>query len=513
MSIESQMDRLVQYRHYNLPDIQWSTVSYPEGNPEGFFIDRGVSAYEGSKLAKRPAGAVMLSQLQKGDHVLVWSIDRMFRNVGDYGTTIDMFKKRGILVHFVKDGIDLATASGQLKADILAVMAQHWSRMIGFRTREAHRISKLRKGLCPPKPDLKPAPSPSHKVASYLESQAVDSAIALTSNKKMRREVQVAKRVWGYIRVSSTGQVESGLGLESQRESVERSMQGLVEQGAESIEVVVDEAESSFKVPFADRPGGKRILEEAQAGDVVVVYRFDRIFRSLTDSIRQVSEFRRRGIVLRLVEEGIQTNDSTGDWYWSLLGTFAELESQLKSERCSEALQKRKRLGLRHAKRLMIYRHLNINGQKRWRLDVSLLVRLRISHIMRLEHGFNVPDSCHIANAIATDYGQKWVSHVFHNKKGQRDRTATPARHTITLKHWNQITESIGGYAARRIEEKARKKLAAGISQEAFTLCKRAGVLVERLRRAIALRTDSVNGTTSLPLADADVSLPGVEDL
>lgn len=513
MSIESQIDRLVQYKHYNLQDVQWSSISHPEGNSEGFFVDRGVSAYEGSKLAKRPAGSVMLNHLQKGDHILVWSIDRMFRNVGDYGTTLDTFKKRGIVVHFVKDGIDLSTSSGQLKADILAVMAQHWSRMIGFRTREAHRISKLRKGEYYSKGNLRPAPSPRQKVDSYLESQAVESAIALTTKKKTKHQSATPGRVWGYIRVSSTGQVESGLGLESQRMSVERAMAGLVEQGAEQMDIVVDEAESSFKVPFSRRPGGARILNEAKSGDVVIVYRFDRIFRSLNDSIRQVAEFRQRDVVLKLIEEGVQTNDSTGDWYWSLLGTFAELESQLKSERCSEALQKRAKLGLRHTGRLMIYRPLDINGQKRWRLDVSLLVRLRISHILRLEHKFNVPDSCHIANAIATDYGAKWVHHVFHNKKGQRDRTATPTRHSVTLIHWNEITESIGSYATRKIEKKAREKLAAGISQDAFTLCKRAGVLMERLRGVLTIRSNAVTPASRLPLADADIPLPGIDDL
>lgn len=512
MSIESQIDRLVQYRHYRIPDIQWSTVSYPEGSPEGFFIDRGVSAYQGSILAKRPAGAALLNSLQSGDHLLVWSVDRLFRNIGDFGATLDLFKKRGITVHFVRDGIDLTTSAGQLKADILAVLAQHWSRMISFRVREANRIKALRRGnssFVESKP-IKAAPAARKVVEDYLEATTVDSVIALTTRQKAKVEMPRGNRVWGYIRVSHSGQVESGLGLEYQRWRVEQCMDAMVQDGAERMEVVSDEAISSFKVPFANRPGGKKILSEAKAGDVVVVYRFDRIFRSLQDLVNQVAEFRERGIALRLIEEDIQTNDSVSDWYLSLLGIFAELESKIKGERVSEAIQRQKRLGFRYSGKSMLCKPININGQKRWKLDVQMLVRLRISHILNIEHKFSNHHSCHIANAIATDYGHPWVDFVFHTKKGARARAAVPDRHAHTLAKWNQIAESIGAYAIQRIEQKARQKLAAGISECALLFCKRAGVPVERLRKVLVVRPNAVSG---LPLADAKVSLPGIEDL
>jgi len=475
-----------------------------------------VSAYEGSKLAKRPAGAALMSVIQKGDHLLVWSIDRLFRNVGDYGTTLDTFKKMGVSVHFIRDGIDLATASGQLKADILAVMAQHWSRMIGFRNREAHRIKKAREqGSVGKSKPILPPPKSREVIEDLMEAQAVESSFAVRpAPAKPRGEAfKAGNRVWGYIRVSSTGQVESGLGLEHQRQQVEQCMDEMVQQGSQKMEIISDDAVSSFRVSFANRPGGKRILEEAQAGDVVAVYRFDRIFRSLGDAIKQIAEFRQRGISLRMIEEGIQTNDTTSDWYLSLLGTFAELESRIKSERVIEALQKRKRMGLQYCKHLMLYRPFNINGQKRWRLNIQLIVRIRMSHILVDEYGFTIDDACHIANAFATDSGWKWIHFTFHNKPNQRKDAVTPRRYRLVKNKWNEFTELIGRYATANIEKKVRQKLAAGISEEAFILCKRARVSVKRLYETLIVGGVDRRTADALTLGNASVPLPGIEDL
>ena len=214
-----------------------------------------------------------------------------------------------------------------------------------------------------------------------------------------------------------------------------------------------------------------------------------------------------------MIEEGIQTNDTTSDWYLSLLGTFAELESQIKSERIGEAIQKKKRLGLRYTNRLMIYKVAVVNGQSRWRLNVHLLVRMRMSHILHDEYGFNVDHSCHISNAIATDYGRKWVHFIFDTKKGARDDASTPRRYTILKNRWNEIMESIGSYAARHIEKKARDKLAAGISEQAFLFCKRARVPVKRLYEILIVGGVDRRTANALALRDTVVPLPGVEDL
>jgi DNA invertase Pin-like site-specific DNA recombinase len=511
MSIEAQIDRAIQYKHYKIKDVQWSTDCYPEGTP-GFFVDRGVSAYGNSKLAKRPAGSRLLEKLQKGDHLLVWSVDRMFRNLGDFGTVMGQFAKRGIIVHFIHEGIDLSTASGQLKAAICAVLAEHWSRMISFRTREANAIKAARQGKAiPPKPKA-PVNMNVDEVVEFREHDQIASLVAATpSRKKKRKEAQQVTRTWGYIRVSSTGQVESGLGLQYQRERVEEDLKAI---GGECLGIVADEAVSSFKVPFAERPGGKRILGEAKRGDCVVVYRFDRIFRSLQDMVNTLKEFHRRGIILRLIEEGIRTDQNDGDWYLGLLGTFAELESTMKGERISEAKMKMKREGLKYTKHLMCYKSMCVEGQNRFVLSGSNMVRFRMSHILWKEMKFSKNDCAHIVNALFSQNRRKqWANHVFEDRREKRKGLLVPNQIGVTYYAWPKMIESIGLVAINRFDKIARKELATDISELTLLRLKRAGVSLDRLRDWFVIMGTDRRIPAALHLREGDDLLASMENL
>lgn len=518
LSIPAQIDRLVHYKHCTLPDVQWSIVSYPEDYPPGFFCDKGVSAYGKSVLSKRPAGSALLSHLKKGDHVLVWSIDRMFRNVGDFGTTIDKFKRLGINAHFISEGIDLSTASGQLRAAIIAVMSEHFSRMISFRTREANAIKAIRLGRQPKHKSSLPKRLGYKELPKQWNGEEVATKIVTGYEPKKKVIVKDdIKRVWGYIRVSSTGQVESGLGLESQRKSVDSACQDM---GCEYVALLEDEAISSFKVSFFNRPSGKRILEEAQRGDCVVVYRFDRIFRSLSDMLATIAIFREKGITLKLIEEGIQTNSKDSDWYLGLLGTFAELESKIKGQRISEAKQFRKREGIVYQAKLTFFRIVTIDGQRRYVLNVRRAVRIRMAHILTKEVGMTVDEACHIVNGF---YAQKRIAQgvafaKYINFKFTQTRDMpmimTPKKCSGTYSLWDEFVDAIGVAAARSIDHKARKELAADISQDFLIFLKRSGVSVNRFRERFL--TSSVRKPISSStdnLGDGGVLLTGAEDL
>ena len=460
------MARADVYRQQKLPDIHWATEFYPADSRPGFFVDRGVSAYGKSKMAQRPAGAKLLAALRKGDHVLVWSVDRMFRDVGDFGTTLSEFQKRGIIVHFIHEGIDISTASGQLKAAICAVLAEHWSRMISFRAREAYAIKAARLSHMVTSPK-----KPLHKRKSIALEETSDldiptKIVAVTPPKRLAL-LQLSpqtSRSWGYIRVSSTGQVESGLGLEHQRQRVEKHIQEL---GGEHLGIVTDEAISSFKIPFAKRPGGSRILVEARPGDSVVVYRFDRIFRSLQDMANTIALFRQRGINLCLVEEGIQTNRRDGDWYLNLLGTFAELESTLKSERVREAKSKLKQEGRKYTRQLLCYRSVKVNGTARFILSGAKMVRFRMGHILWKEMGFTKDQSAHLVNAIVAQIkGSTWHNFIFVNDKKLRAKLTLPAQIQATLRAWPELTSSLGEATINRLDKKARQLLSTPLAEE-----------------------------------------------
>lgn len=487
-SCEAQIARAETYHQQKLPEIPWAEEFHPVGSRPGFFIDRGVSAYGKSKLDQRPAGAKLLAALRKGDHVMVWSVDRMFRDVGDFGTTLSHFQKRGIIVHFIHEGIDLSTASGQLKAAICAVLAEHWSRMISFRAREAHAIKAARLSQKDTSPDKLLPRRNSNDLEEICDLDIPTKIVAVTPSKRLAlpQPSTQTSRSWGYIRVSSTGQVESGLGLEHQRQRVEKHM---LELGGEHLGIVTDEAISSFKIPFAKRPGGSRILAEAKPGDSVVVYRFDRIFRSLQDMANTIALFRQRGINLCLVEEGIQTNRRDGDWYLNLLGTFAELESTLKSERVREAKSKLKQEGRKYTRQLLCYRSVKINGSDRLVLSGVKLVRFRMGHILWKEMGFTKDQSAHIVNAIvAQTRGSNWHNFIFVRDKKLRAKLTLPAQIQTTLRAWPELTSSLGEATINRLDQKARQLLAIPLTKETIANLKSTRITTDQLKRWFVVR-------------------------
>lgn len=416
----------------------------------------------------------------------------MFRNVGDFGTTIDLFRRKGILVHFINDDIDLSSPSGQLKAALLAVLAEHFSRMLGFRVREAAAIKRLKAGK-----GIKSARSTPKSIrmeeVSKIREGDLPSKI-LSPYAKPKKQVQSLKRVWGYIRVSSDGQLESGLGLANQRMRVEEELAKYSE--SECMGVVADEAVSAFKVPFDHRPGGSRFLKEAKPGDCLVVYRGDRIFRSLKDMANTVAMLRKKGLTLRLIEENISTDSTDSDWYLSLVTMFAELESKIKSARVVECFSRMKREGLCYTEphRFMLYKGVKCGNQSRYIVDWARAARFQMAMTVRREYGFKGTHSCAIVNAITAQ--QKGIKPAVYAIKGRLSRKDvrtkrvkpkyTPLfnRQVTSVENiWPQFLDSIGAVGAKRLNKIARDQLATNISQLSLAFLKRSGVPMDRLTR------------------------------
>ncbi|WP_081053215.1 recombinase family protein [Burkholderia territorii] len=82
-----------------------------------------------------------------------------------------------------------------------------------------------------------------------------------------------------------------------------------------------------------DRPGLKEALELAQAGDTLVVWRLDRLGRSLSHLVEVVSDLGKRGIEFVSLTESIDTRSSTGMLMFHMIAALAEFERALISER------------------------------------------------------------------------------------------------------------------------------------------------------------------------------------
>ena len=105
----------------------------------------------------------------------------------------------------------------------------------------------------------------------------------------------------------------------------------------------------------AERPALRQALAQLRAGDTLVVWRLDRLGRSLKDLIARAEALRTQGVGLRSLKEAIDTDSSTGQLVFHIFGALAEFERALIRERTLAGLAvarargrvggRRKRLG------------------------------------------------------------------------------------------------------------------------------------------------------------------------
>lgn len=86
------------------------------------------------------------------------------------------------------------------------------------------------------------------------------------------------------------------------------------------------------------RPGLDQALDHAREGDTVVVWRLDRLGRSLKHLIRVVSDLDERGVGFRSLQESIDTTSSGGKLIFHVFGALAEFERSLIQERTQAGL-------------------------------------------------------------------------------------------------------------------------------------------------------------------------------
>lgn len=96
-----------------------------------------------------------------------------------------------------------------------------------------------------------------------------------------------------------------------------------------------------------DRPEFLRMLDVTRAGDVIVVWRLDRLGRSLKQLIETVTMLAERGIELRSLKENIDTTTPTGKLLFHIIGAMAEFERDVISERTQAGLEAARARGRR----------------------------------------------------------------------------------------------------------------------------------------------------------------------
>lgn len=83
----------------------------------------------------------------------------------------------------------------------------------------------------------------------------------------------------------------------------------------------------------SERPGLGRALDAVRTGDTLVVWKLDRIGRSLNHVVGLVSDLQGRGAGLKVLTGGIDTTSATGRLVFGIFATLAEFERDLIKER------------------------------------------------------------------------------------------------------------------------------------------------------------------------------------
>lgn len=124
----------------------------------------------------------------------------------------------------------------------------------------------------------------------------------------------------GYVRVSTNDQNTA-----LQRNALESS-------GCELI------FEDKMSGKTADRPGLKKLLRVLSEGDTLVVWKLDRLGRSMRNLVILIEDLRQRGINFRSLTDSIDTSTPMGRFFFHVMGALAEMERELIIERTRAGL-------------------------------------------------------------------------------------------------------------------------------------------------------------------------------
>jgi DNA invertase Pin-like site-specific DNA recombinase len=131
----------------------------------------------------------------------------------------------------------------------------------------------------------------------------------------------------GYARVSTTDQ-----NLALQKEALEKA-------GCERI------YEDTISGTRTDRPGLAKALEMLRSGDTLVVWKLDRLGRSVKNLITLVEELNAKSIHFKSLTDSIDTSTPSGRFFFHVMASLAQMERELIVERTRAGLEVARALG------------------------------------------------------------------------------------------------------------------------------------------------------------------------
>lgn len=142
----------------------------------------------------------------------------------------------------------------------------------------------------------------------------------------------------GYIRVSTEGQAETGLGLAAQEEKIRRYCE-LYEH--ELVEVISDAGVSGSTLNRAGLKRGLNMLE-ANMAEGIIVTNFDRLTRDIYDMGKLLKHYFAANFKLIDVEQQLDTSTATGKLMLNFLLSISQWERERIGERTTAALRQKR---------------------------------------------------------------------------------------------------------------------------------------------------------------------------
>lgn len=201
-------------------------------------------------------------------------------------------------------------------------------------------------------------------------------------NRKPAPQTPTTIRCGVYTRKST----EEGLqqefnSLDAQRESAEAFIKSQAHEGWECLPTHYDDG--GFSGGNTDRPALKRLLADIEAGtiDCVVVYKVDRLSRSLLDFSKMMEVFDKQNVSFVSVTQQFNTTHSMGRLTLNILLSFAQFEREIISERTRDKIAATRKKGKWTGGRPILGYDIDPRGSK---LIVNELEAIRVRQIFDL---------------------------------------------------------------------------------------------------------------------------------
>lgn len=326
VSLEAQVEKCLAY------SAAHGLVMSPHSNcgRDGVFVDGGVSSTKKKGFGDRPGGSALLKVLQKGDILICTSPHRMFRSLLAMLKQIEEWEKLGVDIVFTDMRMNLRSPTGRLQFQILGAIAEFKASLIKNRVTEGYAWKRafkkeedqITKGLITAKKYEDKTPTDIIRLKEANGMSVGEIAASMIEQRLHPTRPAVEGNVRVYLRVSKSIQ-----GCDAQEHAVQTWINNTPEIHERPMFIYRDEGRSAYTTDFNKRAGGKKLMAEAKAGDIIIVHRVDRMFRSLKDMTKVMDDLHKKGIYVWIIDCELRTDTMFGRMLVEMLGWVAQVES------------------------------------------------------------------------------------------------------------------------------------------------------------------------------------------